>query len=171
MIHVQSAKASKFQDISNRTPVNARIDPECNLICEFPAVPRKQRVSQKRRAVVDPRPALCGSNDYCPPRGKRQNQFRRYEGGRHEKSPLDSIRTRYIFSHRRYVRSRSPRECRNAYVYIRTLCEAHARGASLLVPSTDWRDGTLHPRHARCDTGCPSRRAVDWLVQAVIARL
>lgn len=59
-----------------------------------------------------------------------------------------------------------PHERRNAHVH-----RANARGASHTIPSTDWRDGTLHPRHARRDTGCPSRSAADWRVQAVIGRL
>lgn len=80
--------------------MSGRIDRECNLICEFPAVPQKQRVSQKRRAMVDPRPALCGSNDY-PAAQQTTKSIQRYEGGRHEKSPPDLIRTRYIFSHTR----------------------------------------------------------------------
>jgi len=80
--------------------MSGRIDRECNLICEFPAVLQKQRVSQKRRAVVDPRSALCGPNDY-PAARQTTKSIQRCEGGRHEKSPLDSIRTRYIFSYTR----------------------------------------------------------------------
>lgn len=158
---------------SNCTPMSGRIDPECNLICEFPAVPQKQRVSQKRRAVVDPRPALCGPNDY-PASWQTTKSIQRYEGGRHEKSLLDSIRTRYIYFHiRGYILGTCIHdhltnvETRTSlYLYIvRSVC------TWCIASSTDWRDGTLHPRHARCDTGCPARRAVDWLVQAVIGQL
>lgn len=151
--------------------MSGRIDPERNLICEFPGVPRKQRVSQKRRAAVDPRPALCGPNDY-PAARQTTKSIQRYEGGRHEKSPPDSIRTRYVFSHirahihvRASVHSRS-RPPRNAHVD-----RANARGTSYTIPSTDWRDGTLHPRHAHRATGCPARSAADCRVQAAIGRL
>lgn len=83
--------------------MSGRIDPECNLICEFPAAPQKQHVSQKRRAVVDLRPALCGPNDY-PAARQTTKSIPRYEGGRHEKSPPpDSRFTRdmYVLSHTR----------------------------------------------------------------------
>lgn len=76
--------------------MSGRIDRECNLICEFPAVPQKQRVSQKRRAVVDPRPALCGPNDY-PAAQQTTKSIQRYEGAMKNRRRTRFARDIYIY--------------------------------------------------------------------------
>lgn len=122
---------SKFQDVPNRTPMSGRIDPECNLICEF------HRNNAFRRNDVPwlTRDRLFAALMTIPPRSTNDkiNSTLKADAMKNRR------RTRFardIYFHirayirTRYVHSRSLHERRN---YTRTSCKSYARGASYTV--------------------------------------
>lgn len=133
------------------------------------------------------RDRLFASLMTIPPHSKQQNQFNTAKAG----AMKNRRRTRFardIFSYI-YICMRIHTRVQKC-VHSRSLfCLARVRRKCSRVPahrtdtakcmrsvhhtraSTNWRDGTLHLRHACRDTGCPSRSAADWRVQAVIGRL
>lgn len=81
-----------------------------------------------------------------------------------------AMHTRYIRRAGTCIRAHERRRARTSAPAHRAK-RMHVVHRTHSAASTDWRDGTLHPRHARRDTGCPPRSTADWPVRAVIGRL
>lgn len=122
-------EVSKFRDLSNYTPMNGRIDPECNLICE----------NRRRSAETN----AFRRNDFAflmtvLPHSKRQNQFSTAKAG-----AMKNRRTRFARDIFLYMCTCTkihitiaflPRECggsaRACPRIARMYGEMYARGAS-----------------------------------------